>query len=72
METIQQVRTRFDSAFKRYTTHDMNVRNLCAAVSEHTGDEAVQALCVESQLRSDAESEYQSARSDYANRLLAD
>ena len=72
METIQQVRTRFDSAFKRYTTHDTNVRNLCAAVSENTGYEDVQALSAESQLRSDAENEYQSARNDYVNRLLAD
>ena len=72
METIQQVRTRFETAFKRYTTHDTNVRNLCAAASEHTADEAVQALCAESQLRSDAENEYQSARTDYVNRLLAD
>jgi len=72
METTKQIKTRFDAAFKRYSVHDTKLRNLCAEVARNTGTGCGSTVSHERQLLSDAEDEYQTARTDYVNRLLAE
>jgi hypothetical protein len=72
METTKQIKTRFDAAFKRYSVHDTKLRNRCAEVVPDTEAACGNTVSDERQLLSDAEDEYQTARTDYVNRLLAE
>ena len=71
METIKQLKRRFDGAFKTYAQHDARLRRLREEVSPQV-DNADRA-CIDAHLRvlADAHRLYRAVRLEYAERLLS-
>ena len=69
IETTNQLRVRFDAAFRRYSTESAAMRMLTADPSNQS-DALANDVSEGSRIVDRAESEYRAVRNEYANRLL--
>jgi hypothetical protein len=70
MDTIGQVKVRFDAAFKRYSSQSTVLLRLQAAAGAGADSAGIHGINAQSRKLSEAEQEYQTVRSEYADRLL--
>jgi hypothetical protein len=71
METTNDMRTRFRSAFKRYSAQDTDMRRMKAEVPDHDVTAWIHGVNAQSRLLSDAERAYKAVRLQYVHRLLS-
>ena len=71
LETKAELKSRFDSAFKRYSVQTTRLRELQASLPSHSSSVHVCALREQWLAHDKAECEYRSVRLEYARRLLA-
>lgn len=71
METTKQLRTRFGSAFRRYSAQNLALRTMQANVPGNDVTAWIHGINAQSRLLSDAERDYKAVRLEYVNRLLS-
>ena len=72
METTKELRSRFRSAFKRFSAEDTAMRKMKADLSGDNVTLGIHGINAQSRLISHAEHDYKAARLDYSDRLLSD
>ena len=72
METKTEVRSRYRTAFKRYSLHDAQLRRLKAELPDIVDSAAIHGINAQSRVVSEAERDYKALRLEYAKRLLDD
>lgn len=72
MESTPELKLRFQAAFKRYSAASTLMRAMRAALPDHVDSIQIHELNEQSRILSRAESDYQTARLAYADRLPGD
>jgi hypothetical protein len=70
-ESINQIRARFGSAFKRYSIQDKALRRMSADMPDRDVTAWIHGINAQSRLLSDAERDYKAVRLEYVKRLLS-
>jgi hypothetical protein len=70
-ETTKQIKARFGSAFKRYSTQHTAMRRLKADVPEEDITAWIHSINAQSRMLSDAERDYKVVRLEYVKHLLS-
>ena len=70
METTAELKSRLESAFKRYSVQTTRLREMRANLPDPTGSVHIHALHEQWRAEHKAECEYRSIRLEYARRLL--
>jgi hypothetical protein len=72
METTKELRSRFRSAFKRFSAEDTAMRKMKADLSGDNVTLGIHGINAQSRLISHAEHDYKAVRLEYSDRLLSD
>ena len=72
METTKELRSRFRSAFRRFSAKDTAIRKITANLSGDNVTLGIHGINAQSRLVSDAEPDYKAVRLEYSDRVLSD
>ena len=70
LETMVQLKARFNAAFRRFSTHDTALRVLQSGVPKQSDAAWIHGIDAQQQKRSSAHRAYKAVRLEYVERLL--